>query len=73
MADAREPAVLASVTGQVGRIVLNRPKKHNAFDDDIIATLATHLSEFDRREDIREPQDVVIPRPKPASDGPVVR
>jgi hypothetical protein len=27
----------------------------------------------DRREDIREPQDVVIPRPaKPVSDGPVV-
>ncbi|HEX4654598.1 MAG TPA: hypothetical protein VH274_02525 [Mycobacteriales bacterium] len=26
----------------------------------------------DRRDDIREPQDVVIPRPKPVSDGPVV-
>jgi methylglutaconyl-CoA hydratase len=53
MADASEPAVLVSVTGQVGRIVLNRPQKHNAFDDDVIATLAAHLSEFDRREDIR--------------------
>lgn len=31
------------------------------------------LRSRDRREEIREPQDVVIPRPKPVSDGPVVR
>jgi hypothetical protein len=31
------------------------------------------LRSRDRREEIREPQDVVIPRPKPVSDGPVAR
>jgi hypothetical protein len=33
----------------------------------------TELRARDRREEIREPQDVVIPRPKPVSDGPVAR
>jgi hypothetical protein len=26
----------------------------------------------DRRDEIREPEDIVLPRPKPVSDGPVV-
>ena len=53
MADAREPAVLASVTDRVGRLVMNRPQKHNAFDETVIAALAEHLSDFEQREDVR--------------------
>jgi hypothetical protein len=29
------------------------------------------LRSRDRRTEIREPQDVVVPRPRPVSDGPV--
>lgn len=40
---------------------------------DVAAESFAELRGRDRREEIREPQDVVIPRPKPASDGPVAR
>ena len=37
----------------------------------VAAESFAELRERDRREDIRDPEDVVIPRPKPVSDGPV--
>jgi hypothetical protein len=40
---------------------------------DVAAKSFDELRARDRREEIRDPQDVVIPRPKTVSDGPVAR
>lgn len=39
--------------GMVARLTLNRPEKHNAFDDKVIAQLLTHLESVAARDDIR--------------------
>ena len=39
--------------------------------ESVAAESFAELRARDRREQIREPQDVVIPRRRPASDGPV--
>jgi len=38
---------------------------------DVAAKSFDELRSRDRREEIREPQDVVVPRPRAVSDGPV--
>jgi len=37
----------------VARVTLNRPEKHNAFDDGIIAELRSAFDELAAREDVR--------------------
>jgi hypothetical protein len=39
--------------------------------ESVAAESFADLRARDRREEIREPQDMFVPRPKPVSDGPV--
>lgn len=45
--------VLVEVNAGVAKLTLNRPDKHNAFDDKIIATLTTDLETLAKRPDVR--------------------
>lgn len=48
-----ESNVVLDIAGGVGRITLNRPDRHNAFDDAVIAELATLLDRVATDEDVR--------------------
>jgi E-phenylitaconyl-CoA hydratase len=46
-------AVEFAVNGPVATITLNRPEKMNAMNTEMYASISTHLSEIDSRDDIR--------------------
>ncbi|MCE2990178.1 MAG: enoyl-CoA hydratase/isomerase family protein [Burkholderiales bacterium] len=45
--------VLTEIDGPIAIVTLNRPDKHNAFDDALIADLTAHLQAVDARDDVR--------------------
>jgi len=45
--------VLTEIDGPLAIITLNRPDKHNAFDDTFIAELTHHLEAVNLRLDVR--------------------
>ncbi|PAV23801.1 3-hydroxyisobutyryl-coenzyme A hydrolase isoform 1 [Pyrrhoderma noxium] len=47
---ASEPPILFESSGSLRRYILNRPKKHNALDGDMIAELRPKLREWDQSE-----------------------
>ncbi|WP_439107090.1 enoyl-CoA hydratase/isomerase family protein [Congregibacter sp.] len=49
-----QPLVSCSMDAQgIARVSLNRPEKHNAFDDSMIALMQSHFDELAGREDVR--------------------
>ena len=53
MSAPQDQPVTVYVQDSVARIVLNRPERHNAFDDRMIAVLDDRLDEVARRSDVR--------------------
>lgn len=53
MAAEPEPNLRVTVEDGVCRLVLNRPERHNAFDDALIAALAENLAQVEARADVR--------------------
>ncbi|MDX1453001.1 MAG: enoyl-CoA hydratase-related protein [Oleiphilaceae bacterium] len=47
------PATRCEFESGVATLTLNRPDKHNAFDDSVIAELLAHLNTLAKREDLR--------------------
>ncbi len=45
--------VISEIDGPIAIITLNRPDKHNAFDDALIADLTQHLKALDQLPDVR--------------------
>ncbi len=45
--------IVTDVDGPIGIVTLNRPEKHNAFDDALIADLTTELRKLDANPDVR--------------------
>lgn len=48
-----ESNVVLEVAGHVGRITLNRPDRHNAFDDAVIADLTDLLDQVEKDHEVR--------------------
>lgn len=53
MTAASEPNVVLTVEGGIGRITLDRPDRHNAFDDGVIAELDAILDQVAVNDDAR--------------------
>ncbi|MFK8042413.1 enoyl-CoA hydratase/isomerase family protein [Congregibacter sp.] len=54
MTEDKQSLVRCSIsTDGVARVSLNRPEKHNAFDDVMIALMKTHFDDLEKRDDVR--------------------